>query len=282
MFGYVTVSENQLSQEEYAIFSAYYCGVCKATGKTSSQLARLSLSYDITFLAIVLSAVTGQDNEIKKERCIAHPVRKRGCVKDDDTVAYAAAAGTVLAYLKLRDDWHDDRSIKALFGMIMLRHGYKKASRIVGGDMIKKQLKKLAELEKDRCASIDKTADCFAKILEWLFTPDFIDDDKTRRALAWFGYNLGRWIYIIDAYCDIEDDVRTGAYNPLKESGITDKSVCRGEIELSLTFTLENIASAFELIDFKRYKDIVGKMVYTSLRQKQNSLLQGQERIKNI
>lgn len=283
MFGYVTVSKNQLTEDEYSTFCAYYCGVCKATGKKASQLCRMGLSYDITFLAIVLSALSADASEVFEERCIAHPIKRRGVIKSDDTADYAASVGVLLTYLKMADDWQDERSVKALIGMAAMFMGYRRVKRHYPAvlDKIKKQLDALSMLEKQHCRSVDETADCFAKILKILFVPDFCTDEKLRRALAWFGYNLGRWIYIIDAFNDLEDDIKSGAYNPLKEYGYHDKETCAAEIELSLTFTLENIASAFELIDFKKNKTIIGKMIYVSLKEKQKSILSGQERNKN-
>ncbi|MGN0182822.1 MAG: DUF5685 family protein [Candidatus Ornithomonoglobus sp.] len=280
MFGYVTVAKNQLTEEEYNTFTAYYCGLCKATGKHASQLSRLGLSYDITFLAIVLSAVSSDSSGSRCERCIAHPFRKRDCIKNDPAVSYAAAMGVLLDYLKLADDWHDDRSIKALLAMAALLPGYLRIKKryMPQLELIKKQLGILGELERKRCASVDETADAFAKILEALFTPEFIDNEGDRRALAWFGYNLGRWIYIIDAFNDLERDLKSGSYNPFIESGFGDKASCAADIELSLTFTLENIASAFELTGFKQNKTIVGKMVYTTLRHKQKMILSGMEK----
>lgn len=279
MFGYVTVAKNQLTEEEYRVFCGYYCGVCKATGKCASQLCRLGLSYDITFLAIVLSSLLDDKSEIKDEHCIVHHIKKRPCLKNDAAVNYAASVGVLLQYLKLADDLHDDKSIKALLGMTLFRRGYAHVKKNYANELavIKQQLSKLSRLENGKCPSIDETADCFAKLLEALFTPSFITDESQKRMLAWFGYNLGRWIYIIDAFSDLEDDIQSGSYNPLKEEGETKKSECAAKIEPGLSFTLANIASAFDLMDFKKNKSIVGKMVYTSLRQKQKSVLTERE-----
>ena len=280
MFGYVTVAKNQLTEDEYKMFCAYYCGVCRATAAQGSQAARLALSYDITFLAIVLSSVLDGAPQTVSKGCAAHPIKKRESVLNDPAVDYAAAVGVLLSYLKLADDRRDDRSFKAAAGMAVMHSAYRRAGKRYGAesDMIKWQLDILSSLEESGCGSVDETADAFAKILEGLFTPPFIEDEPTRRALAWLGYNLGRWIYIIDAYNDMDRDFGEGAYNPFLAGGKTPQEQ-KGlpETELSLTFTLENIASAFELIDFKKNKSIIGKMIYTSLKAKQRSVLSGED-----
>lgn len=277
MFGYVTVGKDQLTEKEYSTFRAYYCGLCRATGQCASQAARLGLSYDITFLALVLSSLYAEDCKIKSGHCIAHSKARNLYVIDDESVNYASAMGVLLEYLKLADDWHDDHSLKALLGMLILHRGYAKVKKGYKKQykIIKEQLSLLSDLEKSRCTVIDEAADVFAKILEALFVPEFIKTEAERRALAWLGYNLGRWIYIIDAYNDLEDDIKSGSYNPLSEAGFTAQEDCLKRIELSLTLTLGNIASAYELIDFKQNKEIIGKMVYISLKEKQRYILSG-------
>ena len=280
VFGYVTPDKGGLTEAEFESFRSVYCGVCREIGKKASQVARMGLSYDITFLAMILSSALYEDTEIKEAGCLAHPIKKRAFYANDIAVGYAAEVGVLLQYLKLADDWHDDRSIKALFGMLMLYRGYRKVKRkhIKEYTAIKKRLDELSRLESELCGSVDMAADTFAGILEILFTPGLVKDDALRRTLAWLGYNLGRWIYIIDAYNDIESDRRSVSYNPLVISDHTDP----GDIELSLTLTLGNIASAYELIGFKKNRELIGKMIYLGLKEKQKTILYGNNDEKKV
>ena len=279
MFGYVTIGNNQVTEEEYSVFSSYYCGVCKATGKTASHIARLGLSYDITFLALILSSLE-EKTDYKRMHCVIHPMKKLTYAESNRAVSYAAASGVVLAYLKFRDDWHDEKSLKALLAMFLFWKGCRKAKKILGREyaVIKNQLDILSDYEKRGSGSIDDTAELFAKILECLFTPEFITDEKQRRALAWLGFNLGRWIYIIDAVNDLERDLKSGAYNPLVKMGYTDLETCAHDMELSLTLTLDGIATSFELTDIKQNRDLIAKIIYISLKEKQQSILSGERK----
>lgn len=282
MFGYVTVGNNQMTEEEYSVFSSYYCGVCKATGKLASQISRLGLSYDITFLAMVLSSLS-EDGETLCKRCIIHPRKKRRCQVLDNAVDFAASAGVILSYLKLKDDWADDRSIKALFGMAMFYRGAKRVKRILKREypIIDEQLKILSKYEKAGSPSIDDTSEAFGKILECLFTPEFVTDTNQKRILAWFGLNLGKWIFMIDAVNDLEKDIKSGSYNPFINAGYTDFKTCAEDTKLSLTLTLDGIATAFELLNVKRNRDIIAKIVYISLKEKQNTILSGNRKDSN-
>lgn len=279
MFGYVTVDKNTLSKQDFEMFQAYYCGLCKAMGKRCSHISRFGLSYDMAFLAIVLSSVYDDDILTSNEHCIVHPFSKRMCIKKSRSLDYCADISVILSYLKLLDDWNDEKSIKALTGMLLFKGGVRKARKRYNELYlnIKELLDKLSLLEKENCDKIDETADCFAKVCELMFTPDFIIDKSTRRILAWLGYNIGRWIYIIDAYNDLEKDIKESNYNTFRashseKSADEIKSSISASLCTSMTFTLENIASAYELLDIRRNKSILDNIIYTALKAKQNNI----------
>ncbi len=280
MFGYITTSKEHLGEDDYKTFCSYYCGLCKAMGKHCSQASRLGLSYDLTFLMIVLSSVVQDEKALSCERCIIHPFKKRDIVKDNYISEYCAMMATLLAYEKCTDDINDEKSIKAIGIKLLYRGAYKKAIKAYGeiSLYIKKRLKELGELEKSNVCDIDIVADKFALILQKLFTPDFITDEKLRRQLEWFGYNIGRWIYIMDAVNDLESDYKTGNYNPLLSGNIKDitaycADTCK-RLEISLTFTLESAAEAFDLMKLYKNQELLEKMIYVSLPSRQMQITQ--------
>ncbi len=278
MFGYITVCREGLTEKDYNTFRAYYCGLCAATGRRCSQLSRMGLSYDITFLAVILSSMDAAEPTMLKKRCIVRPTRRAARLDGDRALYYAADMGVILSYLKLLDDWRDEKNIRALLGMAMFYSGMRRARKRRGDvyDEIRMRLDELRTLEKENCSEIDRTADCFAKVLAVLFTPDFITDRGQRRALEWLGYNIGRWIYIIDAYNDIEKDYKKGSYNTFLSAGAdadTAKKSARGGLPESLTFTLENASSAYELLNIHRNKAILENIIYMSLKNKQDYIL---------
>ncbi len=279
MFGYISICREGIGEEDANTFRAYYCGLCKAVGRECSQLSRLGLSYDITFLALVLSSVLFENADITEERCAVHPFKKHPCVVNDKAVDYAARVGEILTYLKLKDDCSDEGGVKARIAMAALRSGKNKAlaKNKEAYDFISDRLSELSLLEKQNCSEIDEAADRFAKILEYVFTPDFVTDGDTRRILSWFGYNLGRWLYIIDAYDDIEKDYKSGSYNPFlanrRGNAEEIKKQIRGRTEFTLTLTLENTASALELLRLHRNRKLIENIVYQGLKGKQKSVL---------
>ena len=278
MFGYVNVLKDDLKVRDYMMFRSYYCGLCKALGRHCSQSSRLGLSYDMTFLAVLLSSLSDSPAEIKKSPCIMHPFTSKPYVCDDVSVEYAANASALLYYSKMKDDWKDDKSLKALFGLIIYRKSYKRAAKRYPelAKSIKKHLNELSKLEAQNVTDIDLTADCFAKITQELFSPDFIGENK--RPAGWLGYNIGRWIYVVDAFSDLEKDIKKNNYNPfIPGEEISDfdkyKASLAESLSVSLTFTLENAVSGFNLLRIYKNEEILKNILYLSLKSKQDKIL---------
>lgn len=278
MFGYVNVLKDDLKVRDYMMFRSYYCGLCKALGQTCSQSSRLGLSYDMTFLAVLLSSLTDTSCELVTAPCIMHPFTKRTYIKNDAAIDYAANASALLYYSKMKDDWKDDKSLKALFGLLIYRKSFKKASKRYPSlsESIKQHLKELSQLEAQNVTDIDLTADCFAKITEALFSPDFTGENK--RPAAWLGYNIGRWIYVMDAFSDLDKDIKKKNYNPFLPGEDTPdydkyKSELANRLSVSLTFTLENAVSAFNLLKLYKNEEILKNILYLSLKTRQDKIL---------
>ena len=264
MFGYVNISEKIISQQDKELYRSYYCGLCKAIGK-KTQLFRLTLNNDLTFLGVLLSAIEQNEPEFaENKKCIVHPRKKHKEVSFNSVMDYVSDMNILLVYLKVCDDAHDDKKLfsvilKFLFSFraLQVQKKYSDLSK-----KIKTYLRKLSKLENEKCPDIDEVADCFAKILEDIFIPDFIDDERNKRILSWIGYNLGRWIYIVDAYADIEKDRRKKSYNPFLYSD--DKEIKAVTYD-ALTLSLSNIANAFDLLEIYRNKSLLENTFFSGL-----------------
>lgn len=280
VFGYVNIYKDELKVKDYNIYRSYYCGLCKKLGEEFSIRARLSLNYDFAFLALVLSSLSDGKEEIKYENCFIHPLTKRPVLKSDDYLTYSAYMSIIVTYFKLKDDVSDNKNIKSFFAYLFFKGYFKKANKKYPKkcEIIKTILEELNIKEKENCADIDEVSDCFGRLLSEVFLKDGED-----RALKEFSYQLGRFIYIIDALDDIEKDIKSKNYNPFikKYSYINEdakefkKRVC-SEYDLIVTLTLESIASAFELIDFKKNKTILQNIVYLGLRKAKDRIAVGE------
>ncbi len=281
MFGYVNIYRDELKVRDYETFRAYYCGLCEAIGRYGSQTARLGLSYDMAFLAVLLSAVDGSETQFSLRRCIVHPGVKRKRAAETRGIVYAAKMSVLLGYLKFADDWQDDKSPKAAAGMLAYRRAVKRAEKGCEEEyeFIRRMLKEQSRIEAEGCDDIDLAADPFANILKTLFAPSYIKDNNMRRALEWMGYNTGRWIYITDAFCDMEKDAKDKSYNPFLAAMEPGRDIREYKRELGQrlgfvqTYTLSEIASAYELLDIKRNRAILDNIIYIGLKAKQDAVL---------
>lgn len=216
MFGFVIPLRGELKVREWERFQSVYCGLCHTIRSHYGWMQTTMLSYDCTYLALVLSSLEETGGETCKKRCMMHPLRRRNCACEDAGMRHAAAVNVILSWHKLQDTIADEHGIKRFAARMLrpfLRRGYRKAAQEYPefDRTVSACLAQLNELERQKTASLDQPADAFARILRAVPPQDSADS----RVLAEMFYHIGRWIYLIDACDDIEDDFASGSYNPV-------------------------------------------------------------------
>lgn len=283
MFGYVIPEKPELKIKEYELYRAYYCSICKAIGRRLGQLPRITLTYDAAFLAILISSFKAGDPKVKLERCPVHPIKKRGVTASDDIVEYVSDINVVLAYYNLEDKWKDDGSLISGAGRLLLKKAFSKASARLGekSAFIRERLKELEQLEKQNCNSMDQASEPFAKLMEQVVVYEHVVYGKNEAALKWLGYNLGKWIYLLDAYDDIAKDIENSAYNPLIEQfGYSGEGAenfrqrIRSRMEFNLTYILNEITKSFELLETKCNRGLIENILYMGMLRKTDNILE--------
>jgi len=285
MFGYIIPEKQELRIREYEIFRSYYCAVCKSIGKRHGIFQRMSLSYDATFLALLISSLSGEPGKVKRERCIIHPFRKRNVfIADTMAIDYASDMNVILTYYNLLDKANDEKSVLPKGAALLFRKAAEKIRMEYPEKcgIIEKNLNDLLKIEMAGCPSMDEAAEPFAGLMEEVLLFPGSENGKNAEILRWIGYNLGKWIYIIDAYDDLEKDFRKNSYNPLicsyngnnKGSVAEYKDYFRERVAFNLTYTLSEIAKAFELLDIKKNKPIIENIIYLGMLRKTEQILE--------
>jgi len=281
MFGYVKPDRPYLYIKDETLFKALYCQVCKSIGGKCGQCARFTLTYDIAFMSAVVHNIKGADVAIERRRCVAHPIIKRPMAERDGISDVLAALNVILAYYKLTDDVLDGgrRRVARLF----IRSGYKRAKRLCPSfdEIIGNNYVKLRELEKAGEKSVDKTADPFAVMLARLsdeLLGEYADEYSYR-----FFYNLGKWIYLIDALDDYDKDVKKGNYNPFfaafKSKDYNSLRNENGEeISFIMSATLSQIAENFKGIKLKFNGDLVRNIALRGTVERTKTVLSGKRK----
>ena len=252
------IDEKQLAPEEMDRYREVYCGVCHSLKDQSGQLCRMALTYDMTFLALLLNSLYEPSERKGAERCAAHPTKPQPFATSECT-EYAADATMVLAYHKLLDDWNDDRKISRRAAAGLLRSAYREASRRRPSlaRAVEEGMDDIRAIEQARNASLDEAANRFGVLLGEVFA---YRDDFWKRDLAALGAYLGKFVYLMDAVMDFDDDVKSGSYNPLVEADAVPADM--GE---ALRAIAAQAAGAFERLPLEQDIHILRNSIYAGI-----------------
>lgn len=278
MFGYVRPFREELKVRELEAYEAMYCGLCAAMGRRHGFVARMLLNYDFTFLAMVLAPKEDRPST-EYCRCPANPLRKKcACVRTPGLEA-AADESVILSYWKLRDTVQDDGFWKGLGARalsLLLRRGYRKAAaaRPEFDATVRTCLEELRALELAGSPSLDRTADTFARILQ-AAAPQ--SGDETRdRAVGQLLYHVGRWIYLTDAWDDLDEDGASGGYNPIRARFGGGEREEAEYLRTTLRHSLNLAASAFMLVDLGGWGPVIENILYLGLPAVEELVFRGE------
>jgi hypothetical protein len=267
VFGYVRPLQGELKVRELETYKAVYCGLCHEIGRRHGFFARMFLNYDFTFLAMLLAS--NQEGLVsQRRRCPAHPIRGRMACMGLDGLEIAADESVILTYWKLRDNVTDRgffSGLPARFLSRLIRPAYRRAASCQPefDRHVAQCLGELQALERQASPSLDRTADTFARILQ-AAAPGFQDGGQGR-ALEQLLYHIGRWIYLVDAWDDLEEDGKSGQYNPISARfpnlGEDDCAYLRTTLRHSLNLA----SSAYQLTQGGQFGPILENILYLGL-----------------
>lgn len=213
MFGYVIADLARLDEAQRARYHSFYCGLCRALYRDFGPVPALALTYDMTFLVLLLSALYEPAERSGAARCLRHPAQMQQWGQTEFT-GYAAAMNCLLAYENCLDDWQDDKRLSAAAAAGLLTSGAKKAAALYPDKaaVIRSALRSITQAEQDRTSYSETPANAFGELMAELFA---LRDDRWTPVLRLFGRSLGKLIYFMDAACDLDEDQKKNQYNPL-------------------------------------------------------------------
>lgn len=283
MFGYVRPQKPELLIKDFDAYKAVYCSLCKWLGKLYGVTASLILSYDATFYAILAMSVRGECNSYSQGRCKVNPMKKCNyCCSKSLSLEDAAALSVASFYYKLEDDREDSGFFKRLMIRLvrpfasrwrkkLLKYGYGDFDEIFSS-MIKRQM----EAESDQSCGIDAAAHPSSEALSEL-AGRLASNETQSRVLKSFGYYLGKWIYLMDAADDLEQDLKSGGFNPfvneyeLKENYDTDATAQL--MNSVINESAHMLLTSYDLIDLKGNQRILDNIVTNGITSMQKYVL---------
>lgn len=274
MFGHVQANLSDLSEEEQQRYRAAYCGLCKTLGKRYGLASRFALTYDLTFLSLLLSSLYEPEETCGNCRCAVHPCKRRSYAVNCCT-EYAADMTIALTYHKCLDDWDDEHQVvKKLYAKILEKKYLQVKERWPEQcGIIEAELEELSKIEAAENTSPDAAAACFGRLMEGLF---LYKKDHWEEQLRRLGFGLGQYIYLADAAVDLEKDRKKGRYNPLAALTMTQE-----ELRPTLMTILGEASQAFEILPLVQDAHLLKNILYSGIWIKYNRGMQTKKREKH-
>lgn len=264
MFGYVTVNKEELKIREWNRYRAYYCGLCHALKEVAGTKARMTVSYDMTFLAMLLDDLYDCEKTEGERRCVVHPIGKQAFVKSDASL-YAAKMNLLLCYDNLLDDWKDDRNVAAAAAAATIRKARMKVAAEYPRQTkaVERYIEQLHQCEQKKDANLDTAAGLTGEMLAELFC---WKEDEWQKDLRGLGFYMGKFVYLMDAFEDMEKDTKRGSYNPF----LLSRNAIRNEelAEHSLNMMAASAAENFERLPLVENVEILRNILYAGIWNK--------------
>jgi hypothetical protein len=277
MFGYIVANREELDNDELIRYRAGYCGLCRELGRRYGQVKRTTLTYDMVFFIVLLSSLYEPPEESGRERCIVHPMKQHAYWKNKFT-DYAADMNIILTYYNCLDSWLDEKSIPGWGAAVFLKNSVKAIEKRYPRqcDAITSNLAAINELEAACSHDADAAANRFGILMAEICV---YQEDNWSETLRRMASALGRFVYIMDAYEDIERDIKKHLYNPLFE--LRQAHDFEKQCHSILTMLIGECAQEFEKLPLLQDAGILRNILYSgvwtryAMKQKKNA---GKER----
>ena len=269
MFGFAAASLDDLTEEEKERYQQVYCGLCRTLGQRFGQISRLSLTYDMTFLILMLSSLYEPPETAGALRCPVHPAKAHpytvNCFSD-----YAADMTIALVYFKCMDDWVDERKLPQRSYAALLKKRYTQVRTRWPRQCkaIEDNLARLTKAEAEK-APLDTLANCFGSLMGELFA---CREDEWELPLRQFGQRLGQFIYVMDAAVDYKKDLEKERFNPLREMNTTPE-----EMREPMMVQIGQATDIFEKLPLVQDVHLLRSVLYAGVWQKYNTAEKGGE-----
>lgn len=261
MFGYIVVNKAEMKFKEFDVYHSYYCGLCHALKDGYGAAGQMTLSYDMTFVLMLLTSLYEPDTAYSKGKCLIHPFDKHE-IRRNVFSDYVADMNMILSYYKCLDDWEDDKKLhKLLFGKML--DGKTAEKRVFYQEKVRKidmLMHEINQKERENCQDIDAMAGLFGKVMAEIVA---VKEDEWADNLRGLGYFLGEFIYLLDAYEDIEEDLKKNRYNPFKSRyGEPD---FEDNCQTILTMLMASCCKEFEKLPLLESVEILRNILYSGV-----------------
>lgn len=248
MFGYLKPDALELKVVDWRLYRGVYCGLCCTLRQRYGQLPRFVLQYDMAVLTLLWMGLSEQRPTTAKRMCAAHPLRFHPSVEGHPALDAAADLSLLLARRTLQDKVLDEGSKPAAVANWALRRAARRAAGRLPdtAGALDACLEALHRLEGARSGDMDAVSDVSGRMLREMARA-LPAPAAQAEALDWMTYQMGRWLYLVDALDDQDVDEERGSYNPLRYADGPREDVRRLAYDNG-TYAASQAAAAFDLL----------------------------------
>lgn len=215
MFGYILPDKPNLYMKDYALYRAFYCGLCHQIGRCQGQCMRLAVNYDVTFVSILMHGLKYKELPFEKKACILNPFKKKVVLQETDTQKQMAHLNALLIDFKCRDDIADGKKgRRALRSLIKGKVKKSRAALPEVADVLDRAYREQCAVEAAKTKMWQMAADPFGEAMRRIV--QILSGDASSAEVGMIGYHLGQYVYLMDAIDDYDKDLKKDQYNPLR------------------------------------------------------------------
>ena len=261
MFGYVVINKPELKFKEFDIYHSFYCGLCQTLKEKYGYKGQVSLNYDLTFVALLLNGLYEPETKQEMSHCLLHPIHKY-LKSFNECIDYAAQMTIVLTYYKCEDDWLDEKRVSRTIYKKWIEKCYLKIKDEYPDkiEKIENCLRQIHQYENQKMHNLDEISQYFGQVMGEICA---YKDDEWRDDLYELGFYLGKFIYFMDAYDDIEDDIKKKRYNPFLDDYKRDDfdDYCYSILEMMISKSAE----VFECLPIIENAPLMRNILYSGV-----------------
>lgn len=275
MFGYVRPLKAELLMREYMRYRSVYCGLCHQIGQDYGQLPRLAVNYDLTMLSLLLLALTKDQPPEKTTGCVLNPLVRKNWVQGGAVLENCAALTVLLAWHKAGDQIQDEHPVAGRLSRLAFRQAWKKAGRRFPQyeQIIRTQMRVLQEAQQKE--PDPAAAKIFGVMLQQLVDQAaglVIEPGPVREALGLLGFDLGCWIFLIDAIDDWQDDCDNKIWNPFGSFSLQEARIVAEPLLTEREASMDRTAA---LLPYVRDSGIMANIFTMGLAAVRSQVLSG-------
>ena len=261
MLGVMTIRKDELKFREFDRYQGFYCGLCRAIGRRCGGVCRMALSFEMTFAAMLLTALYETQTSEEKHRCGFHPVHRR-LTLGNEAIDYCADLSAIVSYYDMLDGWEDERRVDRLAESRLLKTAALRAGEALPRQRqaVERYVAALHEVERRNEANLDAAANLTGELMAELMV---MREDVYARDLREMGFYLGKFIYLCDSYEDIERDRKKGSYNPLLSR--SEDPDFAANCEQMLGDMMARATQAFERLPILQDAEIMRNILYSGV-----------------